>query len=226
MTLCPPCGQAPMRSRSHVASKRAHDEHARQADHGYVAGGLARLFPKEIHMKHPFASTNDAVLRPVRRGFLQASSLVLSGTAIALLAGREALATEVQDVTALRRGIDETHRRFEDLFNRGRAADGRAAGGAVHARSAAAGRRGLRDRARHADARERPAGDAEVLRGLEAGGWRLAPARGHLEHGHSLSTSNTKGVQHEHYYEAVYDYRGVGAVGGHSAHPGSANRTG
>jgi len=73
-------------------------------------------------MKHPFASTNDPVLRPVRRGFLQASGLVLSGTAIALLAGREALATEVQDVTALRRGIDATHRRFEDMFNRGDAA--------------------------------------------------------------------------------------------------------
>ena len=57
-----------------------------------------------------------------RREFLQASGLVLSGTAIALLAGREALATEVQDVTALRRGIDETHRRFEDMFNRGDAA--------------------------------------------------------------------------------------------------------
>src|SRR6266850_981386 len=109
MTLCPPCEQAPMRSRSHVASKRAHDEHA-------------RLSPKEIHMKHPFASTNDPVLRPVRRRFLQASGLVLSGTAIALLAGREALATEVQDVTALRRGIDATQRRFEDMFNRGDAA--------------------------------------------------------------------------------------------------------
>ncbi len=58
----------------------------------------------------------------VRRGFLQASGLVLSGTAIALLAGREALATEVQNVPALRRGIDETHRRFEDMFNRGDAA--------------------------------------------------------------------------------------------------------
>src|SRR5207253_11078120 len=42
------------------------------------------------------------------------------------------------------------------------------------------------------DGRARPAGHAEVLRGLDAGGWRLAPARGHLEHGHSLSTSNTK----------------------------------
>src|SRR6266850_1657549 len=109
MTLCPPCEQAPMRSRSHVASKRANEEHAQQAD-------------QEIHMKYPFASKNDPVLRPVRRGFLQASGLVLSGTAIALLAGREALATEVQDVTALRRGIDETHRRFEDMFNRGDAA--------------------------------------------------------------------------------------------------------
>src|SRR5258706_8524072 len=64
----------------------------------------------------------NPVLRPVRRGFLQASGLVLSGTAIALLAGREALATEARDVTALRRGIDETHRRFEDMFNRGDAA--------------------------------------------------------------------------------------------------------
>ena len=73
-------------------------------------------------MKYPFASTNDPVLRPLRRGFLQASGLVLSGSAIALLAGREALATEVQDMTALRRGIDETHRRFEDTFNRGDAA--------------------------------------------------------------------------------------------------------
>src|SRR5882762_191196 len=126
MTLCPPCEQAPMRSRSHVASKRAHDEHAQQADHGYAARRRKREsrppFPKEIHMKHPFASTNDPVLRPVRRRFLQASSLVLSGTAIALLAGREALATEAQDVTALRRGIDATHRRFEDMFNRGDAA--------------------------------------------------------------------------------------------------------
>jgi len=115
-----------MRSRSHVASKRANDEHAQQADHGYAARrrkrGSRPPFPKEIHIKHPFASTNDPVLRPVRRGFLQASGLVLSGTAIALLAGREALATEVQDVTALRRGIDETHRRFEDMFNRGDAA--------------------------------------------------------------------------------------------------------
>src|SRR6266850_1187579 len=109
MTRCPPCEQAPMRSRSHVASKRANDEHAQQAD-------------QEIHMKYPFASKNDPVLRPVRRGFRQASGLVRSGTAIALLAGREALATEVQDVTALRRGIDETHRRFEDMFNRGDAA--------------------------------------------------------------------------------------------------------
>ena len=73
-------------------------------------------------MKHPFASTNDPVVRPARRGFLQASGLVLSGTAIALLAGREALATEVQDVTAMRHGIDETHRRFADAFNRGDAA--------------------------------------------------------------------------------------------------------
>src|SRR5258708_6521238 len=122
MTLCPPCEQAHTRSRSHVASKRAHDEHAQQADHGYVAGGLARLFPTEMHMKHSVASTNDPVLRPVRRGFLQASGMVLSGTAIALLAGRQALATEAQDVTALRRGIDETHRRFEHMFNRGDAA--------------------------------------------------------------------------------------------------------
>ena len=30
--------------------------------------------------------------------------------------------TFVQDVTAMRRGIDETHRRFEDTFNRGEAA--------------------------------------------------------------------------------------------------------
>src|SRR5260221_8070254 len=126
MTLCPRCEQAPMRSRSHVASKRANEEHAQQADHGYAARRRKRRsrppFPMEIHMKHPFASTNDPVLRPVRRGFLQASGLVLTGTAIALLAGREALATEVQDVTALRRGIDETHRRFEDMFNRGDAA--------------------------------------------------------------------------------------------------------
>jgi hypothetical protein len=43
-----------------------------------------------------------------------------------------------QDVTTIRRGIDETHGRFEDAFNRG---------------------------------------DAEVRRGLEAGGWRLAPTR-------------------------------------------------
>src|SRR6267378_4229296 len=30
--------------------------------------------------------------------------------------------TFVQDVTAMQRGIDETHRRFEDAFNRGDAA--------------------------------------------------------------------------------------------------------
>jgi rubrerythrin len=39
-----------------------------------------------------FAFANDPLLRPNRRGFLQASGLVLSGTAVAMLAGREALA--------------------------------------------------------------------------------------------------------------------------------------
>jgi rubrerythrin len=41
---------------------------------------------------YPFAFANDPLLRPSRRGFLRASGLVLSGSAVALLAGREALA--------------------------------------------------------------------------------------------------------------------------------------
>jgi len=36
--------------------------------------------------------------------------------------GRNMSTTFVQDVTAMRHGIDETHRRFEDAFNRGDAA--------------------------------------------------------------------------------------------------------
>src|SRR6266850_1892014 len=205
MTLCPPCEQAPMRSRSHVASKRANDEHAQQADHGH-----ARIRKAQIS-----ASLGPGALRDRDRATCRARG------ARQRSAGRDRTpARDRRDAPSLRGHVQPRRRRGRRAAalhagcphpaargrdgagpgqdrrvlgrGRGRAADGRAAGGAVHARSAAAGRWGLRDRARHADARERPAGHAEVLRGLEAGGWRVAPARGHLEHGHSLSTSNTK----------------------------------
>src|SRR5258705_5587165 len=112
--------------------------------------------------------------------------------------------TATQNLTAIRRGIEETTHRFEDAFNRsdaagaavlhagcprpaargrdgtgpgqdrrvlgngrGRASDGRPAGGAIHAPSAGARRRSIRDRTRHAHPRGRPAPDAAGRPGME-----------------------------------------------------------
>src|SRR6266850_1797086 len=205
MTLCPPCEQAPMRSRSHVASSnrgetdenRCHDAQATAAliaDSARLSWPIgSRAFGEPIcvrlsqrrrehdRLRHRSAPARDRRDEPSLRGWVQPRRRRGRGTAV-LHPGCPHPAARSRD----RAGPGQDRRVLG--CGRGGAADGRPAGAAVYARSAAARRLGIHDRTRHAHPCGRPAGDAEVRRAVEAGGRRLAPARGHLEHGHSLST--------------------------------------
>src|SRR5258705_7658213 len=95
MTLCPPCEQAPMRSRSHVASSNSGET---------------------MTLKPPQPSS------PTRRTFLGRSAAALSASPFAFAFPGDAGSMTGSDTDAVRRGIDETNHRFEDGFNRGDAA--------------------------------------------------------------------------------------------------------
>src|SRR4051794_10282896 len=97
MTRCPYCGRAPTRCRSHAASKRDNN----------------------IEKELPMTLEQPPTSSPTRRAFLYRSAVALSASPFALAVPGDARSMSASDTDALRRGIDEANRRFEDGFNRG-----------------------------------------------------------------------------------------------------------